>query len=216
VFSTDCPHRLALAVALVENQHMRRLLLATTLLSLACGSSEVDKPLAGDDLTCNVVSTTAVPWTDSTPLGIPQEVFSPFAGACQAPFTWDASEWPEVTVVPVKGTSTITVTVALDQGSARRVARTPAGCGDLLEVDGAVTLELPEGTVASQQSVTLTKSTGAGLIMWTLALKEESFGSWISIHNPDPVKTVGSGVSSEGATSGRRWPKQPRPSSSSG
>ena len=50
-----------------------------------------------------------------------------------------------------------------------------------LQVDGTVTLELPEGTVAEERPVTI--SAEAGMIPTSLefALKEEEFGLWVSI-----------------------------------
>jgi len=172
--------------------------MATTVLALACGSSEPDSKgssntLGSDGLECKETSTSAVAWTDSTALGIPGTLFSPFAGTCQAPFKWDASGWSDITVVPVQGQSTLTATVVIDQASARWVTRTPETCGDLLQVDGTVTLALPEGTVASQ-TVTLSTSNQATPTALTFTLQEASFGPWVSIQKVDPAATLAMSV----------------------
>jgi hypothetical protein len=140
-------------------------------------------------LDCQTRSVTLVAWTDQTALGSPEALFSPFPGTCQAPFRWDASGWSTmVTVEPVQGESTLTATVVLQQSSARWLIRTQ--CPNALQVDGTVTLELPEGTVAEQRPVTI--SAEAGMIPTSLefALKEEEFGPWVSISKSDPASTL--------------------------
>lgn len=185
---------------------MRRLLMATTVLSLACGSSELDGKHAGsssggntlggnglDGLSCEVTSTTPVAWADATPLGTPNALFGPFNGTCRAPFNWDASGWSSLTVTPTEGQSTLTESVVVDQTSARWVTRT-GGCGDMLEADATVTLTLPEGTVASAQPVTLFASGQAAPTTFTFTLKEESFGPWVSIQKGNSAATLGMSV----------------------
>lgn len=171
---------------------MRRLLLATTVLSLACGSSELDGKYpvnTGGGDACNVTSTSPVAWADPTDLGVPSTLFSPFIGTCQAPFKWDATRWSDVVVAPVQGQSVLTASVLVDPASVRW-ARRSMGCGDLLEADGMVTLTLPEGQVASAQPITLVASGGEPPSTFRFTLKEESFGPWISIQKVNPAATV--------------------------
>jgi len=80
--------------------------MAMTVLSLACGSSELDGRNAGNTLggdSCKVTSTSPVTWSDPTDLGVPSTLFAPFAGTCHAPFGWDATGWSDVTVAPAQG-----------------------------------------------------------------------------------------------------------------
>jgi hypothetical protein len=164
--------------------------MATTALCLACGSSESDgkqvNTRGGD--ACDVISTSSVAWSDPTDLGVPSALFAPFVGTCQAPFKWDAGGLTELLVAPVRGQSTLTATVLVDQASVRRATRS-LGCGDVLEVDGTVTLTLPEGQIASEQPVTLTASGGETPSTLRFTLKEESFGPWVSIQKVNPATT---------------------------
>jgi hypothetical protein len=113
---------------------------------------------------CVVSSTTSVGWTESTAVGTPEEVFGTVPGTCEAPFVWDGSAWTDaLTVEPALGESRITVTVDIDESSARWVESEKAananpigGCVPLLQVDATVTLDLPEGPVVSEQQTTLT------------------------------------------------------------
>src|SRR5512138_2078856 len=101
----------------------RALLLAVFALALAplagCPTGERCS-LCGDN--CQVSTTTPVAWTEQTALGSPEQLYSSFAGTCQAPFEWDASPWSgALAVVPRAGESTLSATVALDPTSARLV-----------------------------------------------------------------------------------------------
>ena len=140
---------------------------------------------------CQPSSTTPVAWTDQTALGSPEAIFSPFAGTCQAPFRWDGSAFASAIVVePTQGASTLTATVVLDPSTARWVTQTPATCSNLLEVDGTVTLALPEGKVADQRPVTISTSAGLAPTGLALSLREEEFGPWVSIGKTDPASSL--------------------------
>jgi hypothetical protein len=132
-----------------------------------------------------------VAWAEQTALGSPQELFSSFPGSCQTPFQWDASAWSgTLTVTPPQGLSRITATVALNPASARLVTHTPASCPDTLQIDGAATLELPEGKVADQQPFTISASAGLAPTALSFVLKEADFGPWVSIQKSDPSSTL--------------------------
>ena len=150
--------------------------------SASCGSE------SKCGLDCQASSTTPVAWTDQTALGNPEAVFAPFAGSCQAQFSWDATGWSSTAVVePVQGASTLSVTVVLDTSSARFVTQTPSGCSSLLEVDGTATLALPEGKVVDQRPFTLSASAGFVPPYVAISLKEAEFGPWVSIQKTDPA-----------------------------
>ncbi len=158
-----------------------------------CSGALAGCPVSDDcgrcGLDCKVSATTPVAWTEQTALGSPEQLFSSFAGTCQAPFQWDASAYSSaLSVTPPQGQSTITATVALDPASARFLTREP--CPDLLEIDGTATLELPEGKVADQQPFTISASAGMAPVALTFALKEEGFGPWLSIQKSDPRSTL--------------------------
>jgi hypothetical protein len=142
-------------------------------------------------LECKVSTTTPVAWTEQTALGSPEQLFSSFAGSCQAPFQWDASAWSgALTVAPPQGQSTLTATVALNSTSARLVTHTPASCPDTLQIDGAASLDLPEGKVADQQPFTMSASAGMAPMGLSFVVKEEDFGPWVSIQKSDPSSTL--------------------------
>jgi hypothetical protein len=142
------------------------------------------------DDACHTVTTTPVGWTEQTPAGSPEALFSSFSGTCQAPFRWDASGWAGIaTVEPPQGQSTLTATVALDSSSARWVAGTGM-CQSLLQVDGTVTLALPEGEVAHQQPVTIGADPGEVTTSLSFALQEKDFGSWVSVQKSNPQSSL--------------------------
>jgi hypothetical protein len=154
-------------------------------------------PAAGctTDPPCQPSAKAALAWTEQTALGTPEQLFSPFAGSCQAPFHWSSGDESGIlSVDPPQGQSTVTVTVAVDSTSARRVIETPASCPSLLQVDGTVTLELPEGKVADQRPVTLSALMASGLAApasFSFALDEKDFGPWVSIRKSDPQISLG-------------------------
>jgi hypothetical protein len=142
-----------------------------------------------------VISTTAVAWTDQTALGSPEALFSPFAGTCQATFSWDGSGWSSLNVEPLQGQSTLTATVVLDPSSARWVTRGSAWpCTDELRLDGTVTLELPEGNVANQHPVTMSVGEGVVPTSMSFALDESEFGPWVSIQKTDQNASLGMSI----------------------
>jgi hypothetical protein len=153
---------------------------------------------------CQAKTTTPVAWTEQSHLGTPEQLFSSLAGSCQAPFHWADSG---ATVDPPQGQSTLTATVALDSSSARWVTYTNTGlCPEALQVDGTVTLELPEGKIADQRPVTLGASAGTVTSRLSFVLNEEDFGPWVSIRKSDPqtsfrmtidMTTINSGCSGE-------------------
>jgi len=146
-------------------------------------------------LDCEVGATTPVAWDEQTALGSPAQLFSSFAGTCQAPFAWDASGWgTSLTVAPRQGQSTVTVTVALDPASARLQTREPASCPDVLLIDGVATLDLPEGKVADRQPFTLSATGGSAPAALTFTIKEADFGAWVSVQKSDPSSTVAMSV----------------------
>ena len=135
---------------------------------------------------CQVKTTTAVAWTEQSQLGTPEQLFSSLAGSCQAPFHWAGSGSGAVTVDPPQGQSTLTATVALDSSSARWVTHTStAMCPDALQVEGTVTLELPEGKIADQRPVTLGASAGSTSTSLSFVLNEKDFGPWVSIRKSE-------------------------------
>jgi hypothetical protein len=169
----------------------RVVLLAALGLCLAPVAGCFSAEQCGCGLDCEVSATIPAAWTEQTELGSPEQLFSSFAGTCQAPFQWDASGWSSaLTIAPSQGQSTLTATVALDHDSARLVVRTPEACPDLLEIDGTVTLDLPEGKVADQQPFTISASAESAPTSLGLTLKEEDFGPWVSIQKLDPESTL--------------------------
>jgi len=147
-------------------------------------------------LDCKVSATTPVAFAEQTTLGSPEQLFSSFAGTCQAPFKWDGSGWTsELTVTPPQGQSTLTATVALNPASARLLTHTPSGCPDILQIDGAATLELPEGKVADQHPFTISASAGMEPIALAFVVEQADFGPWVSIQKSDPNMTLSMSVS---------------------
>ena len=140
---------------------------------------------------CQLVSTTPVAWNQETGMGTPQERFADFAGSCQAPFQWDGRPWSDaLTALPLQGQSTITVSVALEKSSGRWLTFSPPAlveCASQLQLDGTVTLDLPEGNVAHQRPFTLTASNWQLPSTLTAPLDEQDFGSWVSIRMLDQV-----------------------------
>jgi hypothetical protein len=139
-------------------------------------------------------TTTPVGWTEQTPLGSPEALFSRFSGSCQAPFHWDASGWGAgtVTVEPPQGQSTLTATVALDLSSASWVTQSGTGMcpPSALAVQGTVTLELLEGEVVHQQPVTIGAVPGMTPTRLNFGLEEGGWGSWVSIRKTDPQSSI--------------------------
>jgi hypothetical protein len=148
-------------------------------------------------LSCEVLATTPVAFSESTALGSPEQLFAPFAGTCQAPFHWDASGASDAVVVtPAQGDSTISATVTLDPASARLVTYTaPAMCPDRLLIDGRATLTLPAGQVAAPQSFTLSGSPGMAPRELGFTIAEAALGPWITLQKTDPASTVSLTVS---------------------
>lgn len=177
-------------------------MIALVLLGLAaCGKTD-DTACGGEnsrcgDSQCEVASTTPVAWTDPTALGSADALFASVAGSCQAPFHWDGGNWAETaTVEPAQGQSTITVTVALDPSSSRVVTYTPEGamCPSQIQVDGTVTLELPEGKIVERWPVTFSSGDLAtGRV--SVNLNEADFGAWLSISKLDPATTLSMSIS---------------------
>jgi len=175
---------------------------ATHLIALAfalppagCSSASDEGTRNADGLQCRASTTTAVGWTEATALGTPEALFAPFAGTCQAPFTWDGSGHAgQVTVAPLQGQSTLTATAAVDPATARLVTQTPAACPTQLQADGTLTLALPEGNIASQQPFTLSASAGTVPTSLSFTLPEASFGPWVSITKADPQSSVSQSI----------------------
>ena len=165
---------------------------------LALGLASCLAPLAGCSSDCGcavqqcqVKTTTAVAWTEQSQLGTPEQLFSSLAGSCQAPFHWAGSGFGAETVDPPQGQSTLTATLALDSSSARWVTHTStAMCPDALQVDGTVTLELPEGKIADQQPVTLGASAESVSTSLSFVLNQKDFGPWVSIRKSDPQTSL--------------------------
>ena len=179
-----------------DNRGRAILLVALGLCPGALAGCPASEQCSKCGLDCKVSTTTPVAWTEQTALGSPEQLFSSFAGSCQAPFKWDGSGWTsELTVAPPQGQSTLIARVALDPASARLLTRTPAACPDLLEIDGTATLELPEGKVADQQPFTISASAGMAPVALSFALKEEDFGPWVSIQKSDPSSTLSMPIS---------------------
>ena len=179
-----------------DNRGRAILLMALGLCSGALAGCPASEQCSKCGLDCKVSTTTPVAWTEQTALGSPEQLFSSFAGSCQAPFKWDGSGWGgTLTVAPPQGQSTLTATVAVDPDSARLLTRTPSGCPDLLEIDGTATLELPEGKVADRHPFTISASAGMAPVALSFAVKEEDFGPWVSIQKSDPDMTLSMPVS---------------------
>jgi hypothetical protein len=175
------PHRLALGLSIAA--------------AAGCSSDSAEHCGKCADV-CEVAATTPVAWAEQTALGSPAQLFSSFAGTCQAPFQWDASGWGDaLTVVPVQGKSTLTAAVEIDTASARLLTHAQAGCPDVLEVDGTATLTLPEGKIADHQPFTLGATTGTTLVALGFTVTEANFGTWVSIQKPDPASTLAMPIS---------------------
>jgi hypothetical protein len=154
---------------------------------------------------CVVTSTTAVGWTETTPVGTPEEVFAQVPGTCEAPFVWDGTGWTgTLTLDPATGESTVTVTVDVDEASARWVETEKApdasgivACGPSLEVDVTVTLDLPEGPVVSQQHTSLAVQQQLGISSLEVppirfSVDATDIGDWVTIAaaNSDTTTTL--------------------------
>jgi hypothetical protein len=116
-------------------------------------------------VTCETVSETEVGWTEETEVGVPAEVFSDVEGRCEAPFFWDGAALSDVLeITPENGAGLVTVTVSLNHGTVKLVARRPQGtggdttCPTLLEVTGQVSMTRPEGIVLEDRDTKLVVS----------------------------------------------------------
>lgn len=150
---------------------------------------------------CKVVSTTALGWTEQTELGTPSEVFGALGGSCEAPFQWDGSGWSDMaTVDPVTGQSTLSVTVEIDEGSARLVRMEPEDstllvlCGSTLEVDAEVTLELAEGPIVRAEPMTISVYDSSTSPRITFSLAQGEFGDWVSVETESASAEVSMSV----------------------
>jgi hypothetical protein len=94
----------------------------------------------------------------------------------------------------VQGQSTLTATLVLDPSTARLVTQTPASCPNLLQVDGTVTLALPEGKVADQRPITLSASPGLAPASLSFVLTESDLGPWVSLRKSDPASSLGMSI----------------------
>jgi hypothetical protein len=169
--------------------------IAIFLAAAGCSSASDEGPRNAATVQCRTSTTTAVGWTDATAMGVPETLFAPFAGTCQAPFAWDGSGYAgAVAIEPLHGQSTLTATAAVDPSSARLVTQTPATCPSLLQADGTITLALPEGNVANQQPFTVSASAGMVPTSLSFTLPEASFGPWVSIKKADPGSSVSQSI----------------------
>ena len=159
--------------------------------------------MGSDSDQCVVQSTTPVGWSEATDLGTPEEVFAPVAGTCEAPFAWDGSAADTLTLDPIAGQSTLTVTVDIDEASARLVETEKAPdaggivfCGATLEVDATVKLLLVQGELVEEQQVTLSVMKSSGLPSEgpyvSFSVPGEDVGDWVSIapRNDDTTVTL--------------------------
>lgn len=140
---------------------------------------------------CQVTATASVTPGAQTPIGTSEQVFALFNGTCKAPFHWDGAGSSFVTVQPLQGQSTLTVTVAVDLSSARwQTRRATPMCSDTMEAQGTVTLELPEGKIADRRPVTLSASAATGPTALYFRLNEADFGPWIALRKSDPQASL--------------------------
>jgi hypothetical protein len=123
------------------------------------------------------------------------------AGTCEAPLVWDGSgSAGTLTVDPAAGESTVTVTVEIDEASARWVETEKAPdaggivqCGTSLEVDATVILELPEGPMVSEQQTTFTFTQLPGSLERPsigFSVDPAEVGDWVTITPANSDTTV--------------------------
>jgi hypothetical protein len=128
---------------------------------LACGddapSPERGALHGGTDGLCHEEPvTTALAWDETSSLGLsPHEAFAKLAGSCQAAFHWSAAGLSSVSLTPAAGDTRITVSVEIDEGSARLLEPPQAYCGTSLQVDADVRFETEDGVFAEGGRVTL-------------------------------------------------------------
>ena len=163
----------------------------------ADGSGADGGTAGGDDDKCEVVATTPVGWTETTPLGTLEVAFSNMDGTCEAPLVWDGTDWGGTLVVaPEKGESIVTATVVIDKASGRVIERKPTSSGGVvdcptsLEIDASVTLETPDGWLTRQQPITLQAFDDSGARFIDFGLSQEELGDWVSVTTADPNATV--------------------------
>lgn len=169
----------------------RRLLLASTVVS--CGNSHA-KPSGVDAAATNhCVPTTiiALDWNSESTAESGDVIFGGVEGSCSAPFVWAPSTDPIVTGA-AGGTSTVTTAVTIDRSSFRLVEyRALASGGDMPElcapqyqVDGSLSITLPEGTIVENGRITISLASGSSLGILRFQFSE-SFGSWLKTSSHD-------------------------------
>jgi hypothetical protein len=162
---------------------MLRCALLAAPLCLACGGGSGDDgngQYEADDM-CDEVASTPVGWDEATELGTPSALFGAVGGSCDAPFAWssDGSEGSALSVDPASGEGSASVTVVVDEASARLVDQAgPAEeCGDYLAVDAAVTLELLGSAVATAATAAVV-SYGTAPEQIQLHIDGAGFAAW--------------------------------------
>jgi hypothetical protein len=145
----------------------------------------------GSGVSCS--ETKPVGWDEQTSLGVsPAQAFASLAGECTAALSWDATSSDNLIVSPESGSSDVTVTVTLDQGSARVVL--PVSCGrwenpPSMQVDAHVHLESKDGSFVFDADVPAQYGGGA-LAALSFSVSSADLGGNLSIQPKDPGTSV--------------------------
>ncbi|MCP4603362.1 MAG: hypothetical protein GY847_23075 [Proteobacteria bacterium] len=150
-------------------------------------SDEVDEHM-GDDDSCETVSTVGVEWEETTDIGTPMEIFSGLSGSCEAPFVWDGAGWDDgsLTITPINGEGMATVTVELDESSAKLVEQKATEdtwgdmmCDSYMSVDALVTVDILGSRVVSKKKTVLKASKDRSGLSLTLSFGEDAMKKWL-------------------------------------